>query len=361
MLKEIDSPTDDFYTGKVKDNAEISERLMRTYPQRSLSRQKRYGRVFMKSPNRYRRWFGKRDGSNLSEDNDLEDEIDKRYGRLYIGGSGKYFGKRDYTDTFLLGDTFDDLTMDSDNIQPYTGIDTDDTNLLADLLETPDKRYGRLYLGKGGYFGKFGKRAGDEDDALELLEELSETPDKRYGKVFFGSGGYFGKFGKRNAGDMDFSTDEVMDSPDKRYGTLYLGRGGYFGNLGSRDTPDKRYGRIFFGGGGRYYGKRDASLNMDKRYGRLFVGGGSYFGKRSQEDVPDEYFDDLAKRYGRLFVNSGGYFGKRDGIDNPETEYDFSENPLGSNDDDGQFPLTADKRYGRLFMGGRFGKFIRSG
>ena len=362
MLGEVDSPTSDFYTGKVNGNAELLERLMMTSPQRSLSRQKRYGRLFMKSPNRNRRWFGKRDGSDMFEDNAFENDIDKRYGRLYIGGTGKYFGKRDNTEGALLGDSADDLYTNSDNLRVYGGIEDDDINLLDDILETPDKRYGRLYLGKGGYFGKFGKRYGDEDDAIALLDELSEIPEKRYGKVFLGNGGYFSKFGKRNEDYTDSLTNDIIDTPDKRYGPLYLGRGGYFNKFGSRsrNTPDKRYGRLFFGSGGGYYGKRDASLDMDKRYGRLFVGGGGYFGKRSPEDVPDEYNDDLTKRYGRLFMNSGGYFGKREEIDNSETEYDFSDNLLGSDDENDQSPLTADKRYGRLFMGGGFGRFLKN-
>ena len=364
-FEQDNSPTSDLYNvGRVRDNSEILENLLMKSPRMSLSRQKRYGRLFMKSPNRYRRWFGKRDGSDIADYNNLEDDIDKRYGRLYVG-SGRYFGKRDDNETPSTGDR--SFLGDNDYLRTIGEEEEDDNGLLDENLETPTKRYGRLYLGNSGYFGKFGKRDGDEDDANTLLYELSELPEKRYGHVYLGSGRYFSKFEKRNVDDMSTSTDEILDAPDKRYGPLYLGKGGYFNKFGIRDwddnlyTPDKRYGRLFFGSGGRFYGKRDDSLDMDKRYGRLFVGGGSYFGKRSPEDVPDGYNDDLDKRFGRLIMSSGGYFGKREeDTDHSETEYDFSNNPLRSDAEDDSSRLAADKRFGRLFMGGRFGRFFKN-
>lgn len=281
----------------------------------ALKRQKRYGRLFVKSPYRNRRsWlYGKRDG-----------------------GAG-------------------------------------DDDLWEEYLETPDKKYGRLYLGSGNYFRKFGKRA-DFDDNMPF-DDIAESPDKRYGRLYLGGGGYFRKFGKRDDNEVGDAT--WYDIPDKRYGRLYLGStgGGYFGKYGKRgsgntefwdeyfETPDKRYGRLFIGSGGRYYGTRDILSDKDKRYGRLFVGSGDYFGKRLQNDFQDAYdsdVDNVDKRFGKLFVGSGGYFGKREDNDETENEYDFADNPLGSSAEEADSDITADKRFGTLFMGGKFRRYFKN-
>ena len=252
---------------------------------------KRFGRLFMKSPRKY---WGRRT---------------KRYGTLFMKSPNRYrrwFGKRDG------GESVDEM----------------------------DKRYGRLYLGRGGYFGKFGKRDGGDDS---FSDEYLDTPDKRYGRLYIGNGGYFGKFGKRDELEGD-STDQDEYS----------------------DTPDKRYGRLFIGNNGGFYGKRDVvdyGPNEDKRYGRLFMGSGNYFGKRAPENVED-YFDGRDKRYGKLFVGyGGGYFGKRGSEDEIITDNDMISNYVDSGTEgDNYFPdsdLSADKRYGRLFMGGKFGRLIK--
>ena len=335
-------------------------RLFMKTPSRYLGRQKRYGRLFMKSPSRYRRlFFGKRSDDDMYSSDDVN-SLDKRYGHLFIGS-----GKRDSESITNTDDTVD---LDKRYGRLYLGsgryFGKRDNAISDDYFDTPDKRYGRLYLGSGGYFGK------RDETENPFSDDFSDTPNKRYGRLYLGSGGYFGK--------RDGSED-YLDTPDKRYGRLYIGSGGYFGKRAGDDksmwddyleeTPDKRYGRLFFGRG--IYGKRDSVQNdndIDKRFGPLFIGSGGYFGKYGKRsfETDDTYNqNNFDKRYGRLFLGSNGVFGKREGGEDTDlSDFDFERHlpdlnaaEVG-NYNDGQ-DISMDKRYGRLFLGGGFGRLFK--
>ena len=133
------------------------------------TRVKRFGRLFMKTPNRYERLiFGKRASG-----------LDKRYGSLFINKS-RWFGKRN------------------------GGSDSD-----------VQKRYGPLFIGKSRN-GWFGKRS-EVNDESEAYDGDGSIFNKRYGPLFIGKGSYFGK-----------RANSVVD---KRFGRLFIGgrRNSWFG------------------------------------------------------------------------------------------------------------------------------------
>lgn len=189
----------------------------------------------------------------------------------------------------------------------------------------PEKRYGKLFVNRSPKrFGKvfFGKRS------KEVLDGNYGEIEKRFGRLYMGSGSYFGK----------------RDEMAKRYGRLYM-NGGYFGKrslpsdsdeyaeypdyngYGSDNVPvDKRYGRIFLGSGNKMFGKREYDdIDLDKRYGRIFLGKGGMFGKRSSDIDYDYFYPNYDKRFGQLYLGRNRYLSSKYGNRN--------------------------KRYGRLFTG----------
>ncbi|KAL4219006.1 hypothetical protein ACF0H5_021590 [Mactra antiquata] len=167
---------------------------------------KRFGKLFVKSPKRFGRvLFGKRSGT--------EGDFDKRYGRIYMGGSGgSYYGKR---------------------------------NMM-------DKRYGRLYMNSNGWFGK---RSGDVDNLYDgYMDDLDVA--KRYGRVYMGGSRYNKLFGKRNG-------------YDKRYGRIFMGGKGLFGKRSTESNYLMDYPENL--------DKRSEQFALrpkvyEKRFGRLFTG-----------------------------------------------------------------------------------------
>lgn len=211
-------------------------------------------------------------------------------------------------------DDVDDYYDESEDYDDDTGVSNVDKRFGKLFVTSPKRYYGRLVYGKRG------------DDGSGYF-------DKRYGRLYMGSGSYFGKRGE----DMD-----------KRFGRLYMNSNSMFGKRGDdaeelddadmEDVDvDKRYGRVYMSGNryNKLFGKRDGVV--DKRYGRIFMGRNGLFGKRDIErdfrlDNPWE-IDDLEKRYGQLYINRNRYNMR------PKV-------------------ATIGKRFGRLFTGRRKGKYL---
>lgn len=192
---------------------------------------------------------------------DLKTVPDKRYGRLFVNKSPKRYGR------VFFGKRSDKFVNNYGNL---------------------DKRYGRLYLGGGSYFGK--------------KDEMA----KRYGSLFMNS-----RFaGKRVPPTQDANLDLYDlrgyvddDLPnDKRFGRVFVSGRMLGSGLFNREGTNKRYGRLFVSRN-KMFGKRtvtnDGYPNRDKRFGILYLG--------SNRSVPSRYVH-RNKRYGRLFMGRKKYY-----------------------------------------------------